>query len=210
MARYTGPVCRLCRREGLKLFLKGEKCYTKCVFEHRPLPPGQATTTRRKKQTEYGVQLREKQKVRRYYGVLERQFEKYFVEAERRNGVTGDNLLQLLEARLDNVVYRLGMARSRPEARQLVRHGHFQLNGHRADIPSMEIKPGDVLVLHQRSRSHPIFQEILETSSSRVIPDWLSFERDAWSGRILSTPRRPEGDIEMQEQLIVEWYSRRI
>src|SRR5579859_982702 len=211
MARYTGPVCRLCRREGVKLFLKGEKCVTKCTFERRPQPPGTTTTnTRRRKQSEYGTQLREKQKIRRYYGVLERQFEKYFVEAARRPGITGDNLMQLLEARLDNVVYRLGLGRSRPEARQLVRHGHFQLNGPRADIPSIELRPGDSVTLLPGSRTHPIFQEILETTSARVTPDWLSYDRDAWTGRVLSTPNKPEGDLDLQQQLIVEWYSRRI
>jgi len=148
--------------------------------------------------------------VRRYYGVLERQFEKYFIEAERRQGVTGENLLGLLEGRLDNVVYRLGMGRSRPESRQLVRHGHFLLNGHKADIPSMELKPGDEVTLAPGSRNEPIFQEIMETAGNRVMPDWLSFDRAATSGRVLSAPRRPEGDIEMKEQLIVEYYSRRI
>lgn len=210
MARYTGPVCRLCRREGVKLFLKGEKCVTKCTLERRPTPPGQATTTRRRTKSEFGAQLREKQKLRRYYGVLEAQFEKYFIEAERRGGVTGDNLMTLLEGRLDNVVYRLGMGRSRPEARQLVRHGHFHLNGHRADIPSMQVKVGDVVALTEKSRQDAIFAEIVETNSGRPVPEWLSFERENFSGRVLSTPRRPEGDLDVQDQLIVQYYSRRI
>jgi len=192
--------------------LKGERCFSpKCAIERRNFPPGQhGQSYRRRQLSDYGVQLREKQKVRRYYGVLERQFEKYFLEAERRQGITGDNLMALLEGRLDNVVYRLGMARSRPEARQLVRHGHFLLNGKKADIPSLEVKAGDAIALTPPNRTQPIFQEIVETASSRVVPEWLSFDRDQWSGRVLSAPRRAEGDIEMREQLIVEYYSRRI
>ncbi len=209
MARYTGPVCRLCRREGTKLFLKGEKCVTKCTMDKHPQPPG-PPPTRRRKVSEYGSQLREKQKVRRYYGVLERQFEKYFFEAERRGGVTGENLIGMLESRLDNVVYRLGMGRSRAEARQLVRHGHFMLNGKKADIPSLEVHVGDAIALSPGDRTTAIFNEIIETSSSRVVPDWLSFDRAAKSGRVTGTPKKHEGDVDMKEQLIVEYYSRRI
>ena len=208
MARYTDAVCRLCRREGQKLFLKGDKCYSdKCPVDRRHYPPGQHGQGRRKL-SEYGLQSREKQKTRRYYGVLESQFRKYFEIAERKPGVTGTNLLQILESRLDNVVYRLGMAMSRPEARQLVRHGHFTVNGRKVNIPSYLVKPGDVIALKESSRKLEKFKEVLEVNSSRVPPRWLDFDRDAAQGTVNALPEREDIDFPVEEHLIVELYSK--
>ncbi|MCL6516895.1 30S ribosomal protein S4 [Alicyclobacillus sp.] len=208
MARYTGPVCRLCRREGVKLFLKGERCFSeKCAIDRRPFPPGQHGQGR-KRTSEYGLQLREKQKARRYYGVLEKQFEAYYDEAARRHGVTGENLLQILESRLDNVVYRLGFAASRAEARQLVRHGHFNVNGRRVDIPSYLTKPGDVIQIREKSQQMERIKTLLENAESRTIPAWLELDLANKQGRVVRLPARDEIDTPVAEQLIVEHYSR--
>jgi small subunit ribosomal protein S4 len=208
MARYTGPVCRLCRREGIKLFLKGERCFSsKCAIDRRGTAPGQHGQARRRN-TEYGLQLREKQKARRYYGVLEKQFERYYEEAARRPGITGEILLQLLESRLDNVVYRLGFAASRAEARQLVRHGHFDVNGRRVDIPSYLVKPGDVVSVREKSQSKGRIKELLETAEGRTVPAWLERDLAARTGKVLRLPARDEIDTPVAEQMIVEFYSR--
>ena len=209
MARYIGPVCRLCRREGMKLFLKGERCYTeKCAIEKRNFAPGQHGKSRKQKLAGYGVQLREKQKVKRIYGVLEDQFRRYFEQAERTRGITGVTLLQLLERRLDNVVYRLGLATSRPQARQLVRHGHFQVNGKKVDIPSYSVKQGDVITVLGRSQKNVTIEHAMEEVKGRGIPEWLSFDANAISGRIISMPTRAQINLPVQEQLIVELYSK--
>ena len=209
MARYVGPVCRLCRREGMKLFLKGERCYTeKCAIEKRNFPPGQHGKTRKAKLVGYGVQLREKQKVKRIYGVLEDQFRRYFESAERQRGITGETLLQLLERRLDNVIYRLGLATSRPQARQLVRDGHFQVNGRKVDIPSYSVKAGDVVTVIGRSQKNPTIEHAIEEVKGRGIPEWLSFDASAIAGRIVSMPTREQINLPVQEQLIVELYSK--
>jgi small subunit ribosomal protein S4 len=209
MARYIGPVCRLCRREGMKLFLKGERCYTeKCAIEKRNFAPGQHGKTRKSKLAGYGVQLREKQKVKRIYGVLEDQFRRYFEQAERTRGITGETLLQLLERRLDNVAYRLGFATSRAQARQLVRHGHFTVNGRKVDIPSFSVKPGDVVSIRQSSRSNPSIVHALEEVKGRGVPEWLSFDQAAMSAKIGSIPTREQINLPVQEQLIVELYSK--
>ena len=206
MGRYTGPTCRLCRREGMKLYLKGDKCYTdKCPFARRGYAPGQHGQEK-KKLTNYGMQLREKQKLKRYYGVLERQFVRYYEEAERMKGITGENLLQLLERRLDNVVFRLGFAASRPQARQLVSHGHIEVNGKKVDIPSFLVKPGDVISVREKSRSMELIKNNLEVS--RNVPDWLELNKDAFEGRVVSLPRREHIDLPIQEHLIVELYSK--
>jgi small subunit ribosomal protein S4 len=208
MARYTGAVCRLCRREGQKLFLKGDRCYSdKCSVDRRTYPPGQHGQGR-KKLSEYGLQSREKQKTRRYYGVLESQFRKYFRMAERKQGVTGTNLLQILETRLDNVVYRLGMAMSRPEARQLVRHAHFTVNGRKVNIPSYLVKEGDVIALKDKSRSLDKFKAVIEANASRVPPKWLDLDRNTLQARVLSLPEREDIDFPIEEHLIVELYSK--
>ncbi|MCL5045919.1 MAG: 30S ribosomal protein S4 [Actinobacteria bacterium] len=208
MARYTGPDCRQCRREGVKLYLKGERCYTgKCAVDRRAAPPGQHGQTR-KKQSEYGIQLREKQKARRVYGILERQFARYFEKAERMKGVTGENLLQLLERRLDNVVYRLGLGTSRTEARLLVRHGHFTVNGRKVNIPSYLVKEGDVVAVRDSSKNSPRIKELAELAAARTIPQWLSYEPEALRANVLRAPRREEIDVPVQEHLIVELYSR--
>src|SRR5690606_24954782 len=209
MARYTGPVCRLCRREGEKLFLKGEKCYTeKCPVDRRPYPPGQHGQGRRPRLTEYGIHLREKQKLRRIYGVLERQFRRYYQEASRRKGVTGETLLQLLECRLDNVVYRLGFAPSRAAARQLVIHGPFTVNGKKMDIPSARVKVGDVIAVRERSRNIAMIKESVQAAQSRGVPDWLELDADGLKGTVKSLPTREQIDVRVQEHLIVEHYSR--
>jgi small subunit ribosomal protein S4 len=209
MARYIGPVCRLCRREGMKLFLKGERCYTeKCAIEKRNFPPGQHGKMRRAKLAGYGLQLREKQKVKRIYGVLEDQFRRYFETAERTRGITGETLLQLLERRLDNVVYRLGFATSRPQARQLVRHGHFMVNGKKVDIPSYSVREGDVVSVLARTQKNPTFEHALEEVKGRGIPAWLSFDATTIAGRVLSMPTREQINLPVQEQLIVELYSK--
>jgi small subunit ribosomal protein S4 len=209
MARYTGPVCKICRREGLKLFLKGDRCFSpKCAVEKRPFPPGMHTQQRRRKQSEYGLQLREKQKAKFLYGVLERQFRRHFEEAERRPGSTGENLLRILEMRLDNVVYRLGFANSRAQARQLVNHGHITVNGHKVDIASAEVKIGDVIGVSPTKRNNEYFKMLAEDIKRREVPAWLSLNPENLTGRVLSAPSRPEIDANVQEQLIVEYYSR--
>jgi len=208
MARYTGPVCRLCRRESMKLFLKGERCYTKkCAVEAKNVPPGQHGQSRKKVQ-EYGLQLREKQKARRYYGVLERQFSRYYEIARKTKGITGENLLTILETRLDNVIYRLGLATSRPEARQLVKHGHFQVNGSKVNIPSYRVAVGDVLTVDPRSRGSDKFKFIAEITGSKVIPKWLEYDAEAMKGRVAAMPQRDDVDIPLEEHLIVELYSK--
>jgi len=208
MARYTGPVCRLCRREGEKLYLKGNRCYTdKCPVVKRGQPPGEHGQGRRKV-SEYGLQLREKQKARRSYGLLERQFRRYFELAERKRGVTGDNLLQLLERRLDNVVYRLGLAASRMEARQLVRHGQFLVNGRKVNIPSFLVREGDLVAVKEASRGLPRFQELAQEAATRAIPAWLALEAELMRGRVDHLPQREEIDMPIAEHLIVELYSR--
>jgi small subunit ribosomal protein S4 len=209
LARYTEAVCRLCRREGLKLYLKGERCYTeKCAVDRRTYPPGQHGQGRRSKVSEYGLQLREKQKARRIYGVLERQFRKYFKEADRRKGITGENLLQILESRLDNVVYRLGFALSRAEARQLVRHGHVDVNGRRVNIPSYQLRPGEVVSVRVSSRDKARFKDLAELLRTQGTVDWLEIDRENLSGKVLRLPAREEIDIPITEHLIVELYSR--
>jgi len=208
LARYTGPSCRLCRREGMELFLKGERCYTdKCAIKRRSYPPGQHGQGRIKV-SDYGVQLREKQKVRRIYGILENQFRGYFKMADRMKGVTGENLLFILERRLDNVAYRFGFATSRDEARQLVRHGHFTLNGRKVNIPSIQVKAGDVLQLREKSRKVAAISESLEGVVRRGIPQWLELEKDAFKGVVKALPVREDITMPIQEQLIVELYSK--
>jgi small subunit ribosomal protein S4 len=208
MARYTESVCRLCRREGAKLFLKGTRCYTKkCSFERRPTPPGQHGV-RRRKVGEFGLQLREKQKVRRVYSILEKQFKNYFEDAESRPGVTGENLLRLLELRLDNVVYRMGFASSRAQARQLVAHGHFEVNGRRTNIPSFQLKPGDVVAVRPARQAREPFKTAKETLRSHQAPEWLSVDPAKLSGAIGDLPRRDQMPLDLNEQLVVEYYSR--
>jgi len=209
MARYIGPVCRLCRREGMKLFLKGERCYSeKCAIEKRNVPPGQHGRARKAKMVGYGIQLREKQKVKRTYGVLENQFRRYFEAADRQKGITGELLLQMLERRLDNVVYRLGFATSRAQARQLVRHGHFTVNGKKVDIPSFAVRQGDAVALRGSSGQNPIIVHAMEEVKGRGIPEWLSFDSGSLSGRIAQLPTREQINLPVQEQLIVELYSK--
>ncbi|HOJ93053.1 MAG TPA: 30S ribosomal protein S4 [Dictyoglomaceae bacterium] len=206
MARYTGLDCRLCRREGMKLFLKGTKCFSeKCPFERRSYAPGQHGKTQ-KKLTEYGIRLREKQEAKRIYGVLERQFRRYFEEALRGKGITGEKLLQLLESRLDNVVYRLGWALSRDQAKQIVSHGKVRVNGKRVDIPSYNVKPGDIIELSDKDLI-PV-QEAISAFGDRSIPAWLELDRENFRGKVLRLPNREEIDTPVQEQLIVEFYSR--
>ena len=208
MARYTGAVCRLCRREGLKLFLKGERCYTdKCAIERRNYPPGEHGQGR-PKFSEYSVQLREKQKLRRMYGVLEGQFRRYFEMADRAKGVTGETLLQLLERRLDNIVYRIGFATSRSEGRQLVRHGHFRVNGRKVDIPSYLVRPGDTVSVRERSHKVTRIQEALELAQRRGVPDWLEIDPQAFSGRVKTLPMRSDLTMPINEKLVVELYSK--
>ena len=209
MARYTGPVCRLCRREGLKLFLKGERCYTsKCAIDRRPHPPGQHGQARAKKPTEYGLQLREKQKARRMYGVMEKQFRQYFDVAVKRKGVAGENLLILLERRLDNVIFHLGFASSRPEARQLVNHGHFTINGKKVDIASYSVRVGEVIAVKEGSKSSPRVKLLLENLGSRTVPSWLSLDANIAAGTVIALPTREDIQLPIQEHLIVEKYSR--
>lgn len=209
MARYTDPVCRLCRREGLKLFLKGERCYTdKCAIERRNYPPGQHGQGRRRKVSEYAIQLREKQRLRRTYGLLEKQFRRYFDMAERSRQVTGEALLSLLERRLDNMVYRLGMATSRAEARQLIRHRHFLVNGRRVDVPSFLTNPGDQIVVREKSRAKDVFRTALETSQRRGVPEWLELDVEAFTGKVVRLPERDELTMPINERLVVELYSK--
>lgn len=208
MARYTQSACRLCRRENLKLFLKGERCYTeKCAFDRRGYAPGQHGQSR-KKPTDYGAQLREKQKVKRLYGLLERQFRNTFKEAERRKGITGEVLLQLLERRLDNAVYRLGFASSRNEARQLVRHNHFLVNQSKVNIPSYLLKPGDVISVREKSKNLARIQEALEAVARRGVPSWLELEKEQMRGTVKALPSREDITLPIQEKLIVELYSK--
>ncbi|HHW00728.1 MAG TPA: 30S ribosomal protein S4 [Clostridiaceae bacterium] len=208
MARYTEASCRLCRREGEKLFLKGERCYTnKCAISRRAYAPGQHGQ-QRKKQSEYGLQLREKQKARRFYGILESQFRKYFEMATKRKGVTGENLLQILESRLDNVVYRLGLATSRPEARQLVRHGHFSVNGKKVNIPSYLLEPGDIVAVRDKFKDSQKLKDILDIAGGRTVPKWLEFDAENLVGKVVTLPAREDIDLPVSEHLIVELYSK--
>ena len=208
MARYTGPVCKLCRREGKKLYLKGDRCTSgKCAIDRRSTAPGQHGATR-KKTGEYGLQLREKQATRRYYGVLEKQFKNYYEEAARKEGMTGENLLVLLERRLDNTVYRMGMAESHKEARQLVLHAHFTLNGKKVNIPSLLVKPGDVIAVKESSRSGAKFKAIAESLETKTAPKWLDVDKSALSAKVIAFPAREDIDFDFNEQLIVELYSK--
>ena len=208
MARYTDAVCRICRREGLKLFLKGSRCYSrKCSFERRSTPPGM-NTQRRRKVSEFGLQLREKQKVRKSYSVLERQFRNYFEKAEQGKGMTGENLLRLLEMRLDNVVYRMGFASSRAQARQLVSHGHFAVNGHPTNVPSFGTKVGDRIEVRDSRRNREYFKTADQTIKAAQIPEWVSVDPSKLSGTVLSEPAREQMPLEFNEQLVVEFYSR--
>ena len=208
MARYTGPSCKLCRREGTKLFLKGERCTSgKCAFEHRSTAPGQHGAAR-KKVEEYGRQLREKQKTRRYYGVLEKQFVRYYEMAEKKEGMTGENLLILLERRLDNVVYRMGMAKSHKEARQLVLHGHFTLNGKKVNIPSILVKAGDVIAVKESSRDSVKIKELAEALEGQLKPKWLDVNSASLTAKVVNLPAREDIDFPFEEQLIVELYSK--
>ena len=208
MARYTESVCRLCRREGGKLFLKGSRCYTKkCAFERRPSPPGQHGV-RRRKVGDYGLQMREKQKVRRVYAVLEKQFKNYFDTAESRPGVTGENLLRILELRLDNVVFRMGFATSRAQARQFVAHGHFAVNGRPTNVASFHVKPGDRIEVRESRVSREPFKLAKETLRSAQVPEWLSVDAAKLSGTVRDLPRRDQMPLDLNEQLVVEYYSR--
>lgn len=207
MARYTGSVCKLCRREGQKLFLKGERCYVKCAFERRNYPPGEHGQVR-EKQKDYGIRLREKQKIRRIYGILERQFRRYFHLAERQKGVTGENLLRILESRLDNVVYRSGLASSRADARQLVLHNHFTVNGKKVNIPSYLTEADDVVQVKERSRSIKRIEDAMESAQQRGIPEWLELDRDGMRVTIKALPTRDQVSESIEEQLVVELYSK--
>ena len=208
MARYTGAVCKLCRREGKKLFLKGDRCYTgKCALERRAYAPGQHGQSR-KKNSEYGLQLRAKQQARRYYGIQEGQFHKYFIMAEKKTGVTGDNLLRICESRLDNVVYTLGWASSRAEARQLVTHAHYRVNGNKVDIPSYLLKAGDVVSIKDKSRDSDKIKMVLESNASRPVPTWLDLNRETLEAKVLALPTREQIAAPVEEQLIVELYSK--
>ncbi len=211
MARYTDSVCKLCRREGEKLFLKGERCFTpKCAFERRSYGPGMhgRQSQFRRKESDYALQLRAKQKARRVYGIYERQFRRYFREAQRQKGLTGLNLLIMLESRLDNVVYRLGFASSRAQARQLVQHGHFEVNGHKTNIPSYLVEPGDVITVQESSRGNIHFKEVSEIVDASQVPAWLSLDLANLAGKVVDLPSRDDVDITLNEQLIVEYYSR--
>ena len=208
MARYTGAVCRLCRREGQKLFLKGERCYSdKCSVALRGYAPGQHGQGR-KKSSEYGLQLRAKQTARRFYGVQENQFHHYFEIAERKQGITGDNLLRILESRLDNVVYRVGFASSRAEARQLVGHGHFEVNGKRVDIASYLLKAGDVVSICEKSRGSEKIKAVVEANRARPVPQWIDVNRDQLTAKVIALPTRDQIEAPVEEQLIVEFYSK--
>lgn len=208
MARYTGSVCRQCRREGTKLFLKGDRCYTdKCAVTLRHTPPGMHGQSR-KKQSEYGIQLREKQKVRRAYGVLESQFHKYYEQASNMRGVTGENMLSLIERRLDNVAYRLNFGESRPMARQMVTHGHLTVNGKKVDIASYQVKVGDVIAVREKSRNIPFFATLKEQGAKRTVSQWLELDSENLTGKVLALPQREDIDLTIEEHLIVEFYSR--
>ena len=206
MARYTGPSCKLCRREGTKLYLKGERCLSdKCAFNRRTAAPGQHGAAK-KKLTEYGMQLREKQKAKRYYGVLEKQFHSYYEKADNQEGLAGENLLRLLERRLDNVVFRMGLAASHKEARQLVLHGHFTLNGHKANIPSILVKVGDVVAVKETDSTK--IKELVEAMGEKISPKWLEIDKNAGSAKVVAMPERDDIDFECNEQLIIELYSK--
>ena len=206
MARYTGPSCKLCRREGTKLYLKGERCLSdKCAFNRRTAAPGQHGAAK-KKLTEYGMQLREKQKAKRYYGVLEKQFKNYYVKADNQEGIAGENLLRLLERRLDNVVFRMGLANSHKEARQLVLHGHFTLNGHKANIPSILVKVGDVVAVKETESTK--IKELVEAMGDKIAPKWLELDKNAGVAKVIAMPERDDIDFEFNEQLIIELYSK--
>lgn len=208
MARYTGPVCRLCRRHGEKLFLKGERCFTpKCSFDRRPNPPG-PRPARRRKVSDRGLQLREKQRARVTYGVLEKQFVKYYKEAISRPGVSGENLVRLLETRLDNIVYRLGFADSRNQARQLVRHGHILVDGKKTTIPSYQVRAGQTISVKESSRKNELIRASLESATGRGVPEWLTLSAESFTGKVQSLPSREDIKLPIQEQLIVELYSR--
>jgi len=208
MARYTGPVCKLCRREGVKLFLKGDKCIAKCTLERRSSKPGQHGSGRSRKEAGYAKQLREKQKVRRTYGILERQFHKHFENAARRPGKTSENFLQILEMRLDNLVYRLGFADSRAQARQLVNHGHFAVNGRKTDIPSFIAKPNDVITVRERSKGLEYFKTRALLLTQKGVPTWLRLDANELSGRVITIPSRADLELPFDEQLVVEYYQR--
>ena len=208
MARYTGPACRLCRREGKKLYLKGERCTSgKCALDRRATAPGQHGAGN-KKMREYGKQLREKQAAKRYYGVLENQFKGYFEKAEKTEGVAGENLLSLLERRFDNVVYRIGLANSRKEARQLVTHGHFRLNGKKVNIPSLIVRAGDVITLREESRSSEKFKALIESLDSHITPKWIELDKAQVVAKVAALPQRDDVDFPFEEHLIVELYSK--
>ena len=208
MARYTDSVCRLCRREGQKLFLKGDRCYSgKCAFDRRPVAPGQHGAGRRKA-SEYGMQLREKQKAKFVYGVLEKQFHGYFDRAKSMPGITGANLMQILESRLDNVVFRLGFAKTRKEARQIVTHGHIMVNGKRVDIPSYRVRPGDLVSVRPKSKELLVIKSALVSNEGRLVPAWLEVDIEKLQGSVLSLPERDQIDLDIHEQLIVELYSK--
>jgi small subunit ribosomal protein S4 len=210
MARYSGPVCRLCRREGMKLFLKGERCHTeKCAIERRNFVPGQHGKDRKPKIVGYGLQLREKQKTRRYYRLLEGQFRNLFEKASKMTGITGENLLGMLEKRLDNVVYRMGLGTSRAQARQMVRHGHFQVNGRKVNIPSFQVRPNDVIEAREKSRQNPAILSARDTTAHAPTPNWLEVDKENLRARVLAQPKREElVQIQINEQLIVELYSK--
>jgi small subunit ribosomal protein S4 len=209
MARYIGPVCKLCRREDMKLFLKGERCYTdKCGYERRSYPPGQHGQTRRRRKSDYGEQLREKQKVKRIYGIAERQFRGYYSRASRMKGVTGERLIQLLERRMDNVVYRMGFVSDHAEGRQLVRHGHFLVNGHRVNIPSYLVRAGDVVEVREKSRKITRVIEALGAVERRGVPNWVELDKDNFKGTVSSLPAREDVTLPIREHLIVELYSK--
>ena len=209
MSRYTGAVCRLCRAEGTKLFLKGDRCYTeKCAINKRNYKPGQHGQSRRIKVSEYGLRLREKQKLRRFYGINESQFRRFYAAASRMAGQTGHNFLRLLEARLDNVIYRFGIGVSRPQARQFVRHGHVTVNGRKVDIPSYLVKAGDTIAIGEGSRDKTLIKENIEVAASRTIPEWLQFDAERQEGRILALPNREQIEVPVKEQLVVEFYAR--
>ena len=209
MARYTGALCRLCRRENLKLFLKGDRCYgDKCAFERKPYVPGQHGQRRSGKVSDYQMQLREKQKVKRIYGVFEQQFRKYYTNAEKKKGITGINLLILLECRLDNIVCRMGFASSRNQARQLVRHNHFLVNKNKVNIPSFQVKVGDIIEIKESSRSVPMLLEAMETVVRRGVPNWMEIEKENFKGALKALPNREDLTMPIQEQLIVELYSK--
>lgn len=208
MARYTGPVCKLCRREGVKLFLKGDKCMTKCTLERRSSRPGQHGSGRSRKESGYAKQLREKQRVRRTYGILERQFHRHFEAATRRPGKTSENLLQILELRLDNLVYRLGFADSRAQARQLVSHGHFAVNGRKTDIPSFIAKPNDVISVRERSKGLEYFKTRALLLAQKGVPTWLRLDTNEMNGRVITVPSRADLELPFDEQKVVEYYQR--